>query len=234
MLGKTNMDEFAMGSSTEYSAYGPTNNPWDLGRIPGGSGGGSAAALAAYEAPLAIGTDTGGSIRQPGAVTGTVGAKPTYGGTSRYGLIAFSSSLDTPGPCARTVEDAALLHAVIAGHDPRDSTSIPQPVPDVVAAARRGATGDLTGVQARPGHGVRRRGRRARRAGGLPRVGRGADQAGRRGRRGVLPALPVRAAGLLPDRAERVLVQPGPLRRRPVRPAGRRRRQRARSRRSCR
>ncbi|MFI5490936.1 Asp-tRNA(Asn)/Glu-tRNA(Gln) amidotransferase subunit GatA [Actinoplanes sp. NPDC051859] len=147
MLGKTNMDEFAMGSSTEYSAYGATNNPWDLGRIPGGSGGGSAASLAAYEAPLAIGTDTGGSIRQPGAVTGTVGAKPTYGGTSRYGLIAFSSSLDTPGPCARTVEDAALLHAVIAGHDERDSTSIPQPVPDIVAAARLGATGDLTGVR---------------------------------------------------------------------------------------
>ncbi|WP_430791229.1 Asp-tRNA(Asn)/Glu-tRNA(Gln) amidotransferase subunit GatA [Actinoplanes sp. G11-F43] len=147
ILGKTNMDEFAMGSSTEYSAYGPTNNPWDLGRIPGGSGGGSAAAIAAYEAPLAIGTDTGGSIRQPGAVTGTVGAKPTYGGTSRYGLIAFSSSLDTPGPCGRTVEDTALLHAVIAGHDPRDSTSINQPVPDVVAAARLGATGDLTGVK---------------------------------------------------------------------------------------
>ncbi|TWG25491.1 Asp-tRNA(Asn)/Glu-tRNA(Gln) amidotransferase subunit GatA [Actinoplanes teichomyceticus] len=147
ILGKTNMDEFAMGSSTEYSAYGPTNNPWDLGRIPGGSGGGSSAALAAYEAPLAIGTDTGGSIRQPGAVTGTVGAKPTYGGTSRYGLIAFSSSLDTPGPCARTVEDTALLHAVMAGHDPRDSTSIPQPVPDVVAAARRGLQGDLTGVK---------------------------------------------------------------------------------------
>ncbi|MER5333848.1 Asp-tRNA(Asn)/Glu-tRNA(Gln) amidotransferase subunit GatA [Micromonospora sp. NPDC002717] len=147
MLGKTNMDEFAMGSSTEYSAYGPTHNPWDLSRIPGGSGGGSAAALAAYEAPLAIGSDTGGSIRQPGAVTGTVGAKPTYGGTSRYGLVAFSSSLDTPGPCARTVLDAALLHEVIGGHDPRDSTSIPQPVPDVVAAARRGATGDLTGVK---------------------------------------------------------------------------------------
>ncbi|MFG1778550.1 Asp-tRNA(Asn)/Glu-tRNA(Gln) amidotransferase subunit GatA [Micromonospora sp. NPDC049048] len=147
MLGKTNMDEFAMGSSTEYSAYGPTHNPWDLSRIPGGSGGGSSAALAAYEAPLAIGSDTGGSIRQPGAVTGTVGAKPTYGGTSRYGLVAFSSSLDTPGPCARTVLDAALLHEVIGGHDPRDSTSIPQPVPDVVAAARLGATGDLTGVK---------------------------------------------------------------------------------------
>lgn len=147
MLGKTNMDEFAMGSSTEYSAYGPTYNPWDLTRIPGGSGGGSAAAVAGYEAPLAIGTDTGGSIRQPGAVTGTVGAKPTYGGTSRYGLIAFSSSLDTPGPVARTVLDTALLHQVIAGHDPRDSTSIPLPVPDVVAAARQGATGDLTGVR---------------------------------------------------------------------------------------
>ncbi len=106
----------------------------------------------AYEAPLAIGTDTGGSIRQPGAVTGTVGAKPTYGGTSRYGLIAFSSSLDTPGPCARTVLDAALLHEVIAGHDPRDSTSIPQPVPPVVEAARRGAAGDLTGVRLGPGH----------------------------------------------------------------------------------
>jgi aspartyl-tRNA(Asn)/glutamyl-tRNA(Gln) amidotransferase subunit A len=147
VLGKTNMDEFAMGSSTEYSAFGPTYNPWDLGRIPGGSGGGSAAAVAAYESPLGIGTDTGGSIRQPGAVTGTVGAKPTYGGTSRYGLVAFSSSLDTPGPVARTVTDAALLHAVIAGHDPRDSTSIPAPVPDVVAAAQLGATGDLTGVR---------------------------------------------------------------------------------------
>jgi aspartyl-tRNA(Asn)/glutamyl-tRNA(Gln) amidotransferase subunit A len=147
ILGKTNMDEFAMGSSTEYSAFGPTRNPWDLTRIPGGSGGGSSASLAAYEAPLAIGTDTGGSIRQPGAVTGTVGSKPTYGGTSRYGLVAFSSSLDTPGPCARTVEDAALLHAVIAGHDPRDSTSIPAPVPPVVEAARQGATGDLTGVR---------------------------------------------------------------------------------------
>ncbi|WP_412540321.1 Asp-tRNA(Asn)/Glu-tRNA(Gln) amidotransferase subunit GatA [Longispora sp. K20-0274] len=147
ILGKTNMDEFAMGSSTEYSAYGPTFNPWDLTRIPGGSGGGSSAALAAYEAPLAIGTDTGGSIRQPGAVTGTVGAKPTYGGTSRYGLVAFSSSLDTPGPCARTVLDAALLHEVIGGHDPRDSTSIPAPVPPVVAAARQGMSGDLTGVK---------------------------------------------------------------------------------------
>jgi aspartyl-tRNA(Asn)/glutamyl-tRNA(Gln) amidotransferase subunit A len=147
MLGKTNMDEFAMGSSTEYSAFGPTRNPWDLGRIPGGSGGGSAASVAAYESPIAIGTDTGGSIRQPGAVTGTVGSKPTYGGASRYGLVAFSSSLDTPGPVARNVEDAALLHEIIAGHDPMDSTSIPAPVPPVVEAARQGASGDLTGVR---------------------------------------------------------------------------------------
>ncbi|WP_327069036.1 Asp-tRNA(Asn)/Glu-tRNA(Gln) amidotransferase subunit GatA [Kitasatospora sp. NBC_01250] len=137
ILGKTNMDEFAMGSSTENSAFGTTGNPWDLSRIPGGSGGGSAAALAAYEAPLAIGTDTGGSIRQPGAVTGTVGVKPTYGSVSRYGLVAFSSSLDQGGPCARTVLDAALLHEAIAGHDPLDSTSIDAPVPAVVEAARR-------------------------------------------------------------------------------------------------
>ncbi|PYC78377.1 Asp-tRNA(Asn)/Glu-tRNA(Gln) amidotransferase GatCAB subunit A [Streptomyces tateyamensis] len=136
ILGKTNMDEFAMGSSTENSAYGTTGNPWDLSRIPGGSGGGSAAALAAFEAPLAIGTDTGGSIRQPGAVTGTVGVKPTYGSVSRYGLVAFSSSLDQGGPCARTVLDAALLHEAIAGHDPLDSTSIDAPVPAVVAAAK--------------------------------------------------------------------------------------------------
>ena len=119
ILGKTNMDEFAMGSSTEHSAYGPTHNPWDLDRIPGGSGGGSAAAVAAYEAPLAIGTDTGGSIRQPGAVTGTVGVKPTYGGVSRYGLVSLANSLDQAGPVTRTVLDAALLHAVIGGHDPQ-------------------------------------------------------------------------------------------------------------------
>ena len=137
ILGKTNMDEFAMGSSTENSAYGPTRNPWDLTRIPGGSGGGSSASLASFEAPLAIGTDTGGSIRQPAAVTGTVGVKPTYGGVSRYGMIAFSSSLDQGGPCARTVLDTALLHEAIAGHDPKDSTSINAKVPAVVEAAKR-------------------------------------------------------------------------------------------------
>ncbi|WP_066461561.1 Asp-tRNA(Asn)/Glu-tRNA(Gln) amidotransferase subunit GatA [Sanguibacter suarezii] len=147
ILGKTNMDEFAMGSSTEHSAYGNTHNPWDLDRIPGGSGGGSAAAVAAFEAPLAIGTDTGGSIRQPGAVTGTVGVKPTYGGVSRYGLIAMASSLDQAGPVTRTVLDSALLHELIGGHDPRDSTSLNEPVPNLVDAARQGALGDLTGVR---------------------------------------------------------------------------------------
>ena len=137
ILGKTNLDEFAMGSSTEHSAYGVTRNPWDTSRIPGGSGGGSAAAVAAFEAPLALGTDTGGSIRQPGAVTGTVGTKPTYGSVSRYGAIAMASSLDQIGPVARTTEDAALLHELIAGHDPKDSTSLPDEVPAFGEASRR-------------------------------------------------------------------------------------------------
>ena len=144
ILGKTNMDEFAMGSSTEHSAFGPSRNPWDLGRIPGGSGGGSSSVVASFQAPLAIGSDTGGSIRQPAAVTGTVGTKPTYGGVSRYGLIALASSLDQAGPCTRTVLDAALLHEVIAGHDPMDSTSIDAPVPPVVEAARRA---DVSGMR---------------------------------------------------------------------------------------
>ncbi len=147
ILGKTNMDEFAMGSSTEHSAYGPTHNPWDLDRIPGGSGGGSAAAVSSYEAPLALGTDTGGSIRQPAAVTGSVGVKPTYGGVSRYGLVALANSLDQVGPVTRTVLDSALLHRIIGGHDPLDSTSIDAPVPDLVAAAGQGASGDLSGVR---------------------------------------------------------------------------------------
>ena len=144
ILGKTNMDEFAMGSSTEHSAYGVTRNPWDLDRTPGGSGGGSSAVVASFQAPLAIGSDTGGSIRQPAAVTGSVGAKPTYGGVSRYGLVALASSLDQAGPCGRTVLDTALLHEVMAGHDPMDSTSIDAPVPGVVAAAERA---DVSGMK---------------------------------------------------------------------------------------
>ncbi|MAB19524.1 MAG: Asp-tRNA(Asn)/Glu-tRNA(Gln) amidotransferase GatCAB subunit A [Microbacterium sp.] len=142
-LGKTNMDEFAMGSSTEHSAYGPTRNPWDLDRIPGGSGGGSAAAVAAYEAPLALGSDTGGSIRQPAHVTGTVGVKPTYGAVSRYGAIALASSLDQVGPVTRTVLDAGLLHDVIGGHDANDSTSLTDAWPSFAEAAREGARGDV-------------------------------------------------------------------------------------------
>ncbi|MFC0862524.1 Asp-tRNA(Asn)/Glu-tRNA(Gln) amidotransferase subunit GatA [Sphaerimonospora cavernae] len=144
ILGKTNLDEFAMGSSTENSAYGVTRNPWDRSRIPGGSSGGSSAAVSAYEAPLSTGTDTGGSIRQPAAVTGIVGMKPTYGGSSRYGLIAFASSLDTPGPFARNVLDAALLQEAFSGHDPLDSTSIDAAVPPLVEAARQA---DVAGLR---------------------------------------------------------------------------------------
>ena len=209
-----------MGSSTENSAYGPTHNPWDLDRIPGGSGGGSAAALAAFEAPLAIGTDTGGSIRQPGAVTGTVGVKPTYGGVSRYGLVAFSSSLDQAGPCARTVLDAALLHEVIGGHDPLDSTSIDAPVPAVVEAARQGLTGDLAGVRVGVVKRVPRRWLPGRRAGLVPRGRRAAarcsaPRSSRCPARTSSYALP--AYYLIAP--ERVLVQPGPVRRHALRPA---------------
>ena len=146
VLGKTNMDEFAMGSSTENSAFGDTRNPWDLDRVPGGSSGGSAAAVAALFAPLAIGTDTGGSIRQPAALTGLVGVKPTYGTVSRYGLVAFASSLDQAGPLARSVEDAARLQAIIQGHDPLDSTSVATEVPDLLAHLTDGIDGLRIGV----------------------------------------------------------------------------------------
>jgi aspartyl-tRNA(Asn)/glutamyl-tRNA(Gln) amidotransferase subunit A len=159
ILGKTNLDEFAMGSSTEFSAYGPSRNPWDIERIPGGSGGGSSSAVASFSAPLAIGSDTGGSIRFPAAVTGTVGHKPTYGAVSRYGLIALASSLDQIGPVSRSVLDAALLQDVIAGHDPHDSTSLPETLGSMADAARNpsikgkriGVIKQLTGAGFQPG-----------------------------------------------------------------------------------
>lgn len=147
ILGKTNLDEFAQGSSTEHSAFKPTHNPWDTERVPGGSGGGSASAVGSFEAPLALGTDTGGSIRQPGSLTGTVGVKPTYGGVSRFGAIAMASSLDQIGPVSRSVLDAALLQEVIGGYDRRDSTSIPKPGPPLVEAARQGQKRDLKGLK---------------------------------------------------------------------------------------
>ena len=225
ILGKTNMDEFAMGSSTEHSAYGPTHNPWDLDRIPGGSGGGSAAAVAAFEAPLALGTDTGGSIRQPAAVTGTVGVKPTYGGVSRYGAIALASSLDQVGPVTRTVLDSALLHEVIGGHDPRDSTSHRRP------ARRRSwprpRTGNVEGMRVGVVKRAPRRGLPGRRRAALRRVARAAQGApAPRSSRSTAPHFKYALRRLLPDPAVRGVLQPGQVRRHALRPAGPARRDR--------
>ncbi len=218
VIGKTNMDEFAMGSSTENSAYQVTRNPWDPGRVPGGSSGGSAAAVAAFQAPWALGSDTGGSIRQPAALCGIVGMKPTYGAVSRYGLIAFASSLDQVGPFARTVRDSALLLSHIVGRDEMDSTSLdwtePIRLPEAtdLAGLRIGVVDELMG------EGVERR--RARRGGGghLARPG-----SGREHRAGQPADQRVRHRHLLPPGAGGVLGQPRPLRRHPLRRPPRRR-----------
>ncbi len=222
-LGKTNMDEFAMGSSTEHSAYGPTHNPWDFSRIPGGSGGGSAAAVAAFEAPLALGSDTGGSIRQPAHVTGTVGLKPTYGGVSRYGAIALASSLDQVGPVTRTVLDAGLLHDVIGGHDPHDSTSLTDVWPSFAEAAREGARGDVlkglrVGVIAElPDSGFQSGVSASFRVGSRRHGG-----ARCRDRRDQRAALRVRRRRVLPGAPCRGIQQPREVRLRALRHAGRR------------
>ena len=217
-LGKANMDEFAMGSSTENSAFGPTRNPWNRDYIPGGSSGGSAAAVAADLCIGALGSDTGGSIRQPASHCGVVGLKPTYGRVSRYGLVAYASSLDQIGPLTKEVRDAALLLQAIAGHDPKDSTSVPQAVPDYAAALGREVRGLKIGVPREYfGHGLDPEVEAAIRAALKTLEGSGG---------GIARSEPaphrVRRGHLLRGGGGRGLLQPGPLRRGEVRLPGRR------------
>ena len=210
VIGKTNLDEFAMGSSTENSAFGPTSNPHDPSRVPGGSSGGSAAAVAAGFAPLAFGSDTGGSIRQPAALCGVVGVKPTYGRVSRYGLVAFASSLDQIGPFSTMVADAALALEVIGGHDPCDTTSIPEPAPVITTTLDDGVDGLRIGVISEF---LEADGLAPDVAAKVREAAAALDARRSQGRGGVGTVDHLRLVRVLPDRARRGIEQSGALRR---------------------